>query len=416
MGLSDTIQSAVQWGAQSVDMADSLRTAIARMAQAGTSALVVKSGGEVVGLVTDQDLMGSVARGDDLDTVTVAGFMTPCEIISGKEVKNPCVQLDETQSVGNAIGVMDVAGTHHLLVTGERGVGVISAHDLLRLADEGARGLKIAVLGLGIIGSVWAKHLIADGHTVRCWNRTPKDLPNFHASIPEAVAGAEVIIIVVADPPAVQAILDQIQGALAPGVLVIQSSTISAKWTRHFAEQVQRTGAQFLEAPFTGSKPAAEGRQIVYFLGGEPKVVERGRPILEKLARAVLQTGPLGSASTLKLAMNLNLAGVAMSLSESLTLSRAAGISDELYFSALAHNASHSTLSDMKSAKLRLRDYAPQFSLKHMEKDLRLALETAAELSVTLEQTGKLKALYDKGITAGWAEEDFIGLMRLMDK
>ena len=276
--------------------------------------------------------------------------------------------------------------------------------------------MKISVLGLGIIGSAWAKNLIADGHEVRCWNRTPKEFPNFHASIQEAVEGAEAIFIVVADPPAVQSVLDQIQPRLGPGILVIQSSTISAKWTLLFAEQVQRTGALFLEAPFTGSKPAAEQRQTVYYLGGEPEVVEKARPILEPIASAILHIGPLGSASTLKLAMNLNIAGVAQSLCESLTLCRAAGIPDEIYFSALARNASRSGVSDLKGPKLRERDYTPQFSLKHMTKDLRLAMETATDLSVSLDQTGHLKDIYDQGMDAGWAEDDFIGLMRLLDK
>ena len=235
--------------------------------------------------------------------------------------------------------------------------------------------MRISVLGLGIIGSAWAKNLIADGHAVRCWNRTPKDFPNFHASIQEAVEGAEVIFIVVADPPAVQSVLDQIQARLLPGAMVIQSSTISAKWTQLFAEQVQRTGALYLEAPFTGSKPAAEQRQTVYYLGGEPEVVEKAIPILEPISSAIFHIGSIGSASTLKLAMNMNIAGVAQSLCESLTMCRAAGIPDDVYFRALTRNASRSGVSDLKEPKLRQRDYTPQFSLKHMAKDLRLALK-----------------------------------------
>jgi 3-hydroxyisobutyrate dehydrogenase-like beta-hydroxyacid dehydrogenase len=274
----------------------------------------------------------------------------------------------------------------------------------------------ISVLGLGIIGSAWARNLISDGHTVRCWNRTPKDFPNFHTSILEAIEGAEVIFIVVYDPPAVQSVLEQIQPKLKRGVLVIQSSTISSRWTRLFAEQVQQTGALFLEAPFTGSKLAAEQRQTVYYLGGDPGVVEKARPLLESISGAIIHVGPLGSASSLKLALNLNIAGIAQTLCESLTLSRAAGIPDDVYFKALAPNISHSGVSDLKGPKLRQRDYAPQFSLKNMEKDLRLALETAADLSLSLEQTEHLKKMYDQGMSAGWAEEDFIVLMRLLDK
>jgi len=276
--------------------------------------------------------------------------------------------------------------------------------------------MNISILGLGIIGSAWAKNLIADGHTIRCWNRTPKKLPNFHENILDAVDKAEIIFIVVADPPAVRSILDQISPKLGLGQLVIQSSTISAKWTLQFAEQVRKTGAAFLEAPFTGSKAAAEKRQTVYYLGGSADLIAIARPILEPISSSILHIGPLGSASSLKLAMNLNIAGVAQTLSESLMLCRRAGIPDHIYFNALARNASRSGVSDLKEPKLRGRDYSPQFSLKHMAKDLRLALETAADLSLQLEHTVNLKSIYDRGISAGWSDDDFTGLVRLMDE
>lgn len=276
--------------------------------------------------------------------------------------------------------------------------------------------MKISVLGLGIIGSAWAKNLIADGFEVRSWNRSPKDFPNLSASIPDAATGADAVFIVVADPPAVQSVLDQLLPVLHPGQLVIQSSTISAKWTQQFARQVQEKGGLFLEAPFTGSKIAAEERKTVYYLGGDAGVVERARPILQRLAGNILHIGPLGTASTLKLAMNLNIASVAQALSESLTFCRAAGISDETYFGALKVNVSRSGVADLKEPKLKNNDYSPQFSVKHMAKDLRLTLETAAENSLSLPQTERVREVYEKGIAAGWADDDFIGLVRLIEQ
>ena len=275
--------------------------------------------------------------------------------------------------------------------------------------------MKIAVLGLGIIGSAWASNLIADHHEVRCWNRTPKeDFPYFQASLPAAVEGAEAIFLVVADPPAVQAVLDGILPLLRPGQLLIQCSTISARWTLEFAGQVQATGAQFLEAPFTGSKVAAKERKTVYYLGGEDALIARARPILEPISSALLHIGPLGTASSLKLAMNMNIAGIAQTLGESLSLCRAAGIADDVYFQALSRNVAHSPLADLKEPKLRAADYRPQFALKHMDKDLRLALETAAGFSLPLAQTERLKRSYEEGCAAGWQEDDFIGLLRLL--
>ena len=274
--------------------------------------------------------------------------------------------------------------------------------------------MNISIFGLGIIGRIWADNLQRDGDRVLGWNRTPKPGLPFHTpDAREAASQADVMIIVVADPPAVQAVLDRILPALRPGQIVVQSSTISPAASVDFARQVEATGAAFLELPFTGSKPAAEQRKIVFFAGGDPAVLERARPVLARLGTAIEYIGPVGSASALKLAFNLNLALIAAALGESLSFARAAGISDEIYFSALKLNVGQSGLATLKEAKLRAADYAPQFSLKHMGKDLRLALETAAS-KLPLPQTRALATLYQTGLDLGWGEEDFIGLIRLI--
>ena len=239
---------------------------------------------------------------------------------------------------------------------------------------------RVTIIGLGIIGSAWAKNLHDDGLTVRAWNRTPKSLNYFEKDLDRSVQDADMIIIVVADPPAVKSILEVIVPQLKPGQLVAQSSTISAEWTLKFAKQVEVTGALFLEAPFTGSKLAAEARKTVFYLGGDSDLIEKARPVLTRLATSILHIGPIGSGSSLKLAMNMNIALVSEALSESLTFARAAGVSDEKFFDALRQNASRSGFSDLKEPKFRAGDYSPQFSLKHMDKDMRLALETAGSL------------------------------------
>lgn len=276
--------------------------------------------------------------------------------------------------------------------------------------------MKIAVLGLGIIGSVWAKNLGDDGHEVRAWNRTPQpEFPGFVAEIPAAVSGAEYIFIVVADPAAVQSVLDVALPHLGSGQIVIQSSTISPHWTLEFAAQVEKTGAEFLEAPFTGSKLAAVARETVFYLGGEANLLKKAMPALQPISKTQLHIGLRGSASALKLAMNLNIAGVAQTLTESLAFARGCGISDDLFFEALRPNISKSGIVDLKEPKLRAKDYAPQFSLKHLEKDLRLTLETAKENGTELPQTASLRALYQQGLEHGWGDEDFIGLERLLN-
>jgi len=271
---------------------------------------------------------------------------------------------------------------------------------------------RISVVGLGIIGSAWAQNLHADGLAVRGWNRSPKNYSFYEADLAKAVTDAELIIIVVADPPAVESLLEVIVPHLRPGQIVAQSSTISAHWTKLFAQRVEATGAEFLEAPFTGSKPAAEARKTVFYLGGTTELVEKARPVLARLSAHILHIGALGAASSLKLAMNLNLALMAEALSESLSLARAEGIPDEKFFEALHINVGRSGLSDLKEPKFRAKDFAPQFSLKHMNKDLRLALETAGGLDLPTAKA--LKSFYDNGIVAGLGDEDFTGMIRLL--
>jgi len=271
--------------------------------------------------------------------------------------------------------------------------------------------MAVAILGLGIIGSAWAKNLQADGLEVRTWNRTPKEFPGFESDLPKAVEGAKTVIVVVSDPPAVEAVLNGILPVLKPGQTVIQSSTISTRWTLTFAERVRNTGAAYVEAPFTGSKPAAESRKTVFYLGGDTHDIEPVLGLLKHLSSHRMHIGPMGTASALKLAMNMNIAMVMQALSESLSFARAEGISDDVYFDALRINGSRSGISDLKEPVLKSGDFAPMFSLKHMDKDLRLALEDANDLR--LPQLRVLKQFYQEGMAAGLGDSDFSVLAKL---
>ena len=136
MGFTDTISSAIQKETLVIESTDSLRTAIQKMTQANATGLIVKSGGDLIGIVTVMDLMNSVANDDDLDTTPVSSFMTACELITDKVVKTPCVQLDEGQNVKDALKIMNEAGVRNLLVSGDNNeaIGMVSALSLLKLA------------------------------------------------------------------------------------------------------------------------------------------------------------------------------------------------------------------------------------------------------------------------------------------
>ena len=266
------------------------------------------------------------------------------------------------------------------------------------------------VLGLGIIGSIWARNLHADGLLAGAWNRTPQ--PAFPAwkESPAAVAeAAEALIVVVADPPAVASVLEAALPRLGPRHLVIQSSTIDPASSRRFAALAASRGAAYVEAPFTGSKPAAEQRQTVYYLGGEPAAIARAEAVLSHLSQKRFVIGAPEQATVLKLATNLQGAAQIEALCEALAWTRRAGISDDVYFTALRSHAVWSGMAQLKEPKLRAGDYAPQFSVKHMLKDMRLAAQAAGDaLPLAAFAAERLRLAAERG----WADEDFAALYK----
>jgi 3-hydroxyisobutyrate dehydrogenase len=272
---------------------------------------------------------------------------------------------------------------------------------------------SVGVLGLGIIGGVWARHYEAAGVLAGAWNRTAQPtFPRWQAT-PLAVAQvSDVVQIVVADPPAVRTLLAQILPALGPGKTVVQSSTIDPVSSDEFFTAVTGKGARYLEAPFTGSKPAAEQKQVVYYVGGDAQTVAALDGLLGLVSLVRLHIGDHQQATTLKLAMNLNIAAQMEALSEAITLARCAGISDDVFFGALARNASQSGLAKLKEPKLRAGDFSPQFSVKHMLKDMRLAsgIDGTAGFPVLATVRERLAAAEQ----AGLGNEDFSVLIKLL--
>ena len=267
----------------------------------------------------------------------------------------------------------------------------------------------VAVLGLGLIGSIYARNFENAGLLAACWNRTPKpEFPSRVASPRAAAEKARALMIVVADPAAVESVIKDLLPALTPEHLVIQSSTIGPDDTTRFHAMVTKAGARYLEAPFTGSKPAAEARTTIFYLGGDNATVALAEPFLEPISAHRIHVGTGEQACTIKLAMNLQIGAQAQALCEALFLSRAAGVSDDTFFTCMKGNASWSGLSALKEPKLRAHDFSPQFSVKHLLKDLRLLKERAGELPALNILIRQLEA----AAAAGEQDMDFISLYK----
>lgn len=135
MAKNDLIRQAIKKKLPAVTIDDTLHSAIKTMTDADVSALVVISDGELVGIITEMDLMHGVTEHSDLAAVKVGSLMTACELITSTAANSPCVQLDEEESALNAIRIMNHAGVHHLLVSDANGkaVGMVAAKDILKL-------------------------------------------------------------------------------------------------------------------------------------------------------------------------------------------------------------------------------------------------------------------------------------------
>ncbi len=241
---------------------------------------------------------------------------------------------------------------------------------------------KVAVLGLGIIGSRACSRLAVAGWNVHAWNRTFKGLANEVATPQDAVCGAEIVSIYLKDSPAVRGVFESIKSVLLPEQILLNHATLDFETTQWLAQQCEKMDVRFLDAPFTGSKLASENGQLVYYIGGDAVLAAEVDEFLSATSKARLFCGAVGSATIIKLATNLISACTVQAMAEALAIATHHGVSGECLALAVSQNASSSTLAGMKFTHMLEGVYEPHFSLSNMHKDSRymLALAESAQL------------------------------------
>ena len=271
---------------------------------------------------------------------------------------------------------------------------------------------NVGIIGLGIIGSRIQRVLRSKGYHVFVWNRTPKPVPNFVGAPAELAEMCDVIEIFVSDDNALDFVVKQMSPGLGARHLVIAHSTVSPSSMTAAAEVVERRGARFVEAPFTGSKEAAEKGELVYYVAGKEDALKAARPILEASAKQLLIIGEVGSATAIKLATNMITAATVQATAEAMALVQATGVPLEKFVSALQGNASNSTTLNMKVPKMLERKFDPHFSVKHMLKDIqiasRLGLAHHLELGVTAAARDRLLEQLEEN----HGDEDYSAVIR----
>lgn len=236
---------------------------------------------------------------------------------------------------------------------------------------------NVGVIGLGIIGQRVAECLRRRGFQVFVWNRTPRPFPNFVGSPAEIAQICDFVQIFVSDDEALLEMAQQLKPSLKPHHVIMAHTTVAPHTMRAAAEIVQRRGAQFLDAPFTGSKLGAEKGELVYYIAGDDAGYRRARPVLEASSKEILEIGEIGQATLIKVATNMITAATVQSAAEALALVHNAGLDPEKFAAAMRANGSNSATLAMKMPKMMEGDFDPHFSTKHMLKDVEIAFRLA---------------------------------------
>lgn len=282
--------------------------------------------------------------------------------------------------------------------------------------------MRVAFLGLGIMGRSMAANLVKAGHEVSVWNRSAGkqvDGARVAVSPAEAARGVEVVWMCVSDTAAVERVLfstDGVESVLAPGMIVADSSTIAPSATRKFAERVRARGADYVDAPMTGSKVAAESGQLIFITGGEEATLARLEPLFNAMGKKVLHMGPTGSGHSAKLGGNLMIALMFEGFAEALTLTSKLGVPRERFMELVNASMIRSGVSDYKAPFVLRHDFSPNFPLRLMHKDIRLMLDAAREARVKLPGLETVEEIYEVATEEGSADLDYAATLALLEK
>jgi 3-hydroxyisobutyrate dehydrogenase len=259
--------------------------------------------------------------------------------------------------------------------------------------------MRIAVLGTGIMGGPIARNLSGAGNDVRAWNRTRSKAEGLGATVvdsaAEAVEGADALITMLADGPAIDAVVPE----LDPQMLWIQMSTVGVSDTARFAQRHPR----YVDAPVLGSKPQAEAGELLVLAAGP----ERPKEIFEAIASRVMWLADEPGAGTkLKLTTNLWIMNLVENLAETFALAKANGVDPALFLDAIKGRPMDSGYAHLKGEKILTGDFSPAFTLSVGTKDVRLALEMARAAGIELGLGPVTLERFERAIALGHGDED----------
>ena len=287
--------------------------------------------------------------------------------------------------------------------------------------------MNIGFVGLGIMGNAMAANLLKAGFKVTVWNRS-QDKSELLASAGAAIASTprsvaeqcDIIIAMMANDPAVQSVRDGADGIIAglkPGKGYVDMSTVDAETSIQSARLAHDKGALFLEAPVAGSKKPAEDGTLTIMAAGDQALYETALPALEKMGKKIMFLGETGNGARMKLANNLVMGGMMIALCEGLALASGSGLDAAQLLEVLDSGAVSNPMFRLKGPQIAANNGFPAaFPLKHMQKDLRLALKLAEEVGQPLFATATNNELFKSALASGLGDCDFAAVTQVVKK
>jgi 3-hydroxyisobutyrate dehydrogenase len=280
---------------------------------------------------------------------------------------------------------------------------------------------RVALLGLGIMGSGMARRLLGAGFPLTVYNRNAARAEPLAAegariarSPREAAADADTIISMVADDAASRAVWLGENGALAgakSGGVLIESSTVSVGWINELAAAAKARGCELVDAPVTGSKPHAASGELKFLVGGAAEALEKVRPMLSVMGSSILHIGPTGSGALLKLINNFICGVQVAALAEAMALIERSGLDRGRALEMLLNGAGGSPLLKTLAPRMTARDYTPNFLLSLMTKDLTYALQEGSRHALRFETVAAALEVFKRAIASGYGEQDFSAIV-----
>ncbi len=280
---------------------------------------------------------------------------------------------------------------------------------------------KIGIIGTGMLGEAVGLHLLDSGFEVTIFNRTKDKVGNLvkHGATavdtPKDVAEkSELIITVVKDASAVSDVAfgnDGIIHGIHDELTIADMSTINPNSAKKISQKFSDSGISFLEIPVMGGPTVAIDGKLIMMVSGKKQIYEKFKDVFDIIAEKVFFLGDSGTAHSIKLAMNLQLAMLALSISEGITLTRKAGFDPEIFLKILNSTYFKTGMSEKKAYKMIKDDFEPTFTLQNLKKDLDTINETAKFFGANLSMAKQAGQIYQNAIDSGFADIDYTGIL-----